>query len=75
MYRTQLWGHYGFKGAFNPSVQWFNTDYIGIDQGAIVLLIENHRTGRIWEVFMRNAAIQRGLSYAGFTTIASGQMK
>ena len=69
-YRTQLWGHYGFKEAFNPSRQWFNPDYIGIDQGPIVLMIENHRTGRIWDAFMRNAAIQRGLARAGFTTVS-----
>ena len=73
MYRTQLWGTYGLKGAFNPSVQWFNRDYIGIDLGATVLMIENHRTGWIWDVFMRNAAIQRGLARAGFTSIAGGR--
>jgi hypothetical protein len=65
-YRTQLWGPYGFKDAFNPSQKWFATDYLGIDQGPIVLMIENYRTGRIWNVFMQHAAIQRGLERAGF---------
>jgi hypothetical protein len=65
-YRTQIWGPYGFKDAFNPSKKWFDTDYLGIDQGPIVLMIENHRTGRIWKLLMQHAAIQRGLVRAGF---------
>ena len=65
-YRTQLWGSYGFKDAFNPSANWFSSSYLGIDQGPIVLMIENARSGRIWDVTMRSAAIQRGLQQAGF---------
>jgi hypothetical protein len=65
-YRTQIWGPYGFKDAFNPSQKWFATDYLGIDQGPIVLMIENYRTGRIWHEFMQHPAIQRGLARAGF---------
>jgi hypothetical protein len=65
-YRTQIWGPYGFKDAFNPSEKWFAADYLGIDQGPIVLMIENYRTGRIWQVFMRHPAIQLGLALAGF---------
>jgi hypothetical protein len=65
-YRTRLWGPYGFKDAFNPSIKWFASDYLGIDQGPIVLMIENYRTGRIWNVFMRHAATQRGLARAEF---------
>jgi hypothetical protein len=65
-YRTQLWGPYGFKDAFNPSANWFSSSYLGIDQGPIVLMIENARSGRIWNVTMRSTAIQRGLQQAGF---------
>jgi hypothetical protein len=65
-YRTQIWGPYGFKDAFNPSKKWFATDYLGIDQGPIVLMIENYRTGRIWHEFMQHPAIQHGLARAGF---------
>ena len=65
-YRTQIWGPYGFKDAFNPSQKWFATDYLGIDQGPIVLMIENYRTGRIWHVFMGHPAIQHSLARAGF---------
>ena len=72
-YRTMIWGPYGFKDAFNPSVKWFANDYLGIDQGPIVLMIENYRTGRIWKVFMRHAAIQRGLGRAGFLPVAEAK--
>jgi hypothetical protein len=65
-YRPQLWGPYGFKDAFNPTQNWFATDYLGIDQGPIVLMIENYRSGRIWKRSMQSAAIQHGLREAGF---------
>jgi hypothetical protein len=70
-YRTQLWGTYGFRDAFNPSQKWFATDYLGIDQGPIALMIENYRTGRIWHVFMQHVAIQRGLERAGFAPVTA----
>jgi hypothetical protein len=72
-YRTQIWGPYGFKDAFNPSKKWFATDYLGIDQGPIVLMIENYRTGRIWNVFMRHPAVQRGLARAGFVPVTGAK--
>jgi hypothetical protein len=72
-YRTQIWGPYGFKDAFNPSMKWFATDYLGIDQGPIVLMIENYRSGRIWHVFMQHPAIQRGLEHAGFAPVTETQ--
>lgn len=65
-YRFQIWGPYGFKDAFNPSADWVGADYLGVDQGPIVLMIENHRTGRIRDVSMQSPAIQRGLQRAGF---------
>jgi hypothetical protein len=68
-YRPRLWGPYGFKDAFNPTQKWFASDYLAIDQGPIVLMIENYRTGRIWHVFMQHATIQRGLERAGFTPV------
>lgn len=61
-----LWGPYGFYDAFNPTLNWFNPDYIGIDQGPIVLMIENFRTGLVWEVCMRDPVIQKGLQRLGF---------
>ena len=67
-YRTRLWGPYGFRDAYNVAQEWFAPGHIGIDQGPFALMIENLQTGRIWEVFMRNEAAQRGLERAGFQT-------
>lgn len=66
-YRAQLWTKYGFRDAFNLNVNWWGPDVIGIDEGPIVLMIENYRTGKVWQRFMQNADIQRGLQKAGFT--------
>lgn len=79
----RLWTKYGFRDAFNPSftfagVQvkpnsavteagWFDHDYLGIDQGPILLMAENHRTGLVWEVMRRSPYVVRGLERAGFT--------
>jgi hypothetical protein len=54
-------------------MQWFAPEYLGIDQGPIVLMIENYRTGRIWHVFMQHAAIQRGLARAGFVPVTEAK--
>jgi len=62
----QIWGRYGFCDAFNVDRGWHAQDVIGIDLGAVLLSIENWRTGLPWRVFMRNAAIRRGLAQAGF---------
>ncbi len=67
-YGAQLWGPYGFKDAFNLTLNWWGPDYIGIDQGPIIIMIENYRTGRVWNRFMQNPDIQRGLQAAGFTS-------
>ena len=67
-----LWGVYGFKDAFNLGFQWVGTDYLGIDQGPILLMIENARTGKVWQRMMANADIQRGLASAGFQSYVLG---
>jgi hypothetical protein len=67
--RTALWTQYGFIDAFNQSVSWYDTAEIGIDQGPIVIMIENYRTQRPWQLFMQNAEIQRGLQQAGFVSL------
>ncbi len=64
-----LWGAYGFYDAFNPTLNWFNPDYLGIDQGPIVLMIENYRTGMIWEYCMRDPVIRKGLEVLEFQTM------
>lgn len=63
----RLLGEYGFKDAFNLSQRWFAPSYIAIDQGPIVLMIENYRTGLLWDCFMRNEDVLRGLDKLGFT--------
>jgi len=66
-YGAQLWSTYGFKDAFNLTQNWWATDYIGIDEGPIIIMIENYRTGSIWQRFMENQDILNGLALAGFT--------
>lgn len=68
-YRAQLWMKYGFRDAFNLNANWWGPDVIGIDEGPIVLMIENYRTGKVWQRFMQNADVQRGLEKAGFTRV------
>ncbi len=68
-YRTTLWTGYGFRDAFNLSQNWWGTDMIGIDEGPIVLMIENYRTGNVWKTFMKEKIISDGLTRIGFTTV------
>jgi len=69
-YRPQLWLEpYGFRDAFNLNVNWWDPWIIGIDQGPMIIMIENYRTGRVWDRFMSNPDAQRGLQRAGFTPI------
>lgn len=63
----RLWGPYGFYDAFNITEGWFADSYLAIDQGPIVVMIENHRTGLLWELFMSAPEVQDGLTKLGFT--------
>ena len=73
-YGERVWRKYGFVDAFNPSFPdsnagqqgWFDHDYLGIDQGPMVIMIENLRNGLVWEVMKRNPYVVRGLRRAGF---------
>lgn len=71
-YGAALWGAYGFRDAFNRTRQWWATDTLGIDQGPIVLMIENHRTGAVWRRVTGDPVIERGLALAGFCPFVSG---
>ncbi len=69
-----LYGKYGFRDAFNMafmnpdgSYGWFDRDYLGIDQGPILIQMENYQTGLIWNIMKKNKYIIRGLKRAGFT--------
>lgn len=81
-YGRGIYGRYGFLDSFNPTLTrtaeplrhgkivpgtgWVDSDHLGIDQGPILLMIENLRSGLVWEVMRRNPHIRRGLQRAGF---------
>lgn len=65
-YYSELWGEYGFKDAFNPTQNWFANSYLAIDQGPILIMIENHRSQLLWNNFMANPEIQPMLDAIGF---------
>jgi hypothetical protein len=62
----KLWTQYGFKDAFKRSTNWYAADHLAIDQGPIVVMIENYRTGLLWDLFMADPEIQAGLAKLGF---------
>jgi hypothetical protein len=64
---VQLLGPYGFYDAFSLEYNWFPQRYLAIDQGPIIVMIENYRTGLPWELFMKNPEIQTGLAKLGFS--------
>jgi hypothetical protein len=81
-YGDHLFQRYGFLDSFNPTLKqpmptqhgrivpgvgWFDGDYLGIDQGPIVLMIENHRSDLVWRLMRGNEHVVRGLCRAGFT--------
>jgi hypothetical protein len=65
-YGPKLWGKYGYYDAFNPTANWVNDDFIGIDEGPMLIMIENFRTGLVWNYMMKDPIIQKGLSRLGF---------
>ena len=80
-YGRHIYGKYGFVDAFNPSfdydvplrhgrrvrgIGWVDTEYVGIDQGPIISMLENYRSELIWSVMKRNEYVLRGLKRAGF---------
>lgn len=65
-YKDLLYGPYGFKDAFNIDKKWWSREYLGIDQGISVLMLENFLSkGGVWEKFMRLPAIQRWIEVSG----------
>jgi len=63
-----LWGDYGFYDAFSIRDEWFPKRYLAIDQGPIVVMIENYRTGLLWDLFMSCPEVKQGLRKLGFKT-------
>ncbi len=66
-YGTQLVGPAGFYDAFRPADGWVAPRYLAIDQGPIIVMIENYRTGLLWDLFMSCPEVQAGLTKLGFT--------
>lgn len=62
-----LWGDYGFYDAFDVTKGWWATSTLAIDQGPIICMIENYRTGLLWNLFMSAPEVQNGLTKLGFT--------
>jgi hypothetical protein len=56
-YGKKLWGEFGFRDAFNLDRDWYANGYQAINQGPIITMIENHRSGLCWRMFMRNHEI------------------
>jgi hypothetical protein len=63
----KLWGEYGFYDAFNPTEGWVASSYLAIDQGPIICMIENYRTGLLWDLFMSAPEVQASLQKLGFS--------
>jgi hypothetical protein len=62
----KIWGDYGFKDAFNLTNVWFADSYLAIDQGPEIVMIENYRTGLLWNLFMSCPEVKKGLKNLGF---------
>lgn len=65
---NKVWGKYGYYDAYSETANWYPQRYLAIDQGPIIVMIENYRTGKIWELFMQAPEIQQGLKKLGFTS-------
>ncbi|QND53321.1 beta-glucosidase [Phyllobacterium sp. 628] len=64
----KIWGRFGFVDAFSQTSGWFARTYLGIDQGPIVAMVENHRSGLLWNLFMSAPEILHGLQKLGFSS-------
>lgn len=63
---SKIFGKYGFYDAFSVQYNWFPQKYLAIDQGPIVVMIENYRSGLLWKLFMSDPDVQQGLQRLGF---------
>jgi hypothetical protein len=62
----KIWSEYGFVDAFNESQNWYASSHLAIDQGPIIVMIENYRSGLLWKLFMSCQEIKIGLNKLGF---------
>lgn len=68
-YGRKIFNKYGFNDAINLSVDYFSTDYLGINQGASLLILDNYLHGTVWKYFSENRFIKAGLAKIGFSGI------
>ena len=73
----KIWSEYGFVDAFNETQNWYAKSHLAIDQGPIIVMIENYRSGLLWKLFMSCPEVQQGLKKLGFESrrIKSGKEK
>lgn len=62
----RIWSEYGFVDAFNETKNWYADSHLAIDQGPIIVMIENYRTGLLWKLFMNIPEVQAGMKKLGF---------
>jgi len=62
----KIWGIYGFRDAYNPTVNYVSNIYMGLNQAPITVMIENYRSGLLWDLFMTNREIHHLLSHSPF---------
>ena len=67
---NKIWSEYGFVDAFNETKNWVAESHLAIDQGPIIVMIENYRSGLLWKLFMSCAEIKMGLKKLGFESPA-----
>jgi hypothetical protein len=65
-YKEKAWAKYSFVDAFNPLTGWYDADVLGIDLGITMLMAENHRTGLVWNTFMKNTEMLDAMKKVGF---------
>ena len=65
----KIWGEYGFTDAFNKTRSWYASSYLAINQGPIIIMIENYRSGLLWNLFMSCPEIIAGLQKIGFKNV------
>lgn len=63
----KVWGEYGFYDAFSEEYDWYKPRYLAIDQGPIVVMMENYRSGLLWDLFMSAPEVTAGLGKLGFS--------
>ena len=63
-----IWREHGFADSFNRTRNWVAPGHLAIDQGPIVVMIENHRSGLLWDLFMSCDEVRTGLARLGFAT-------